>query len=388
MARLGDARLARTATETLDFVARELRGPEGGFYSALDADSEGVEGKFYVWTLDELRAALPGAADLDATVAWTGATAHGNFEGANVLEGRGPEPPPEQRERIRAALYAARAPRVRPGLDDKRLTAWNALAIAAFADAGAALGRDDYLDVARTAARFVLDELRGPDGRLLRTWKDGRARLNAYLEDHAFLLEALLVLYEATFEPRWFAAARSLGDEILARFADGEHGGFFATAVDHEALLVRRKDLEDHPIPSGSSSAAYGLLRLAALTGEHRYEDAAVGHLRLVRDIAPRHPTAFAHCLRALDFHLRPTREVALAGDAGGVAPLAAAVRERLRPDVVLAGPPDDGAVVALMEGRVPVDGGAAAYVCEGFACRMPVTTPAQLRALLGDPSA
>jgi len=376
-----NAILRRTAEETLDFLLRELRGPEGGFYSALDADSEGVEGKFYVWQLDELRAALP-ADDFVAAVAWTGATKVGNWEGTNVLEARGIEPEPAQRDRIRAALYAFRAPRVRPGLDDKRLTSWNALAIAAFADAGAVLERADYLDAARTAARFLLTELRAEDGRMLRTWKDGRAHLNGYLEDHAFLLEALIVLYEATFEPEWLAAARDMAAQILTRFADPERGGFFSTASDHEALVARRKDLEDAPIPAGASSAAYGLLRLAALTGEHAYEEAAVGHLRLLHELAPQHPTAFGHLLRALDFHLSPTREVALAGAPEDVAPLARAVRERLRPHLVLAGGPADPAV-PLMQGREPVDGQAAAYVCERFACQRPVTSADDLRALL-----
>jgi len=373
----GDALLLRTCVETLDFLARELRGPEGGFYSALDADSEGVEGKFYVWSLEELQTLL--GPDAAAAIAWFGATFRGNFEGSNIAEARGPEPTAAQRERIRSTLLAARAERVRPGLDDKRLTSWNALAITAFADAGAVLERDDYLDVARGAADFVLRDLRGEDGRLLRTWKDGRGRLNAYLEDHAFLLEALIVLYEATFDSRWFIEARAIADQILERFADEERGGFFSTATDHERLVARRKDLEDAPIPSGASSAAYGLLRLAALTGEHRYEAAAEGHLQLLHEIAPRHPTAFGHLLQALDFHLTPTREIAIAGD--DPAALVRVVRERLRPHVVLAGGAGDG--VPLMEGRTPVDETTAAYVCERFACRQPVTEPEDLRALI-----
>jgi uncharacterized protein len=379
----GDPAFRRVCEETLTFMARDLRGPEGGFLSALDADSEGVEGKFYVWTVAELRAVL--GDDADAAIAWFGATEQGNFvdphhpaPGWNVLEGRGPEPPADQRERIRARLLEVRSGRVWPGLDDKRLAAWNGLAIHAFAEAGAVLGREDLLDVARGAATFVLAALRDADGVLLRTWKDGEAKLNAYLEDHAFLLEALLALYEATFEPRWFAEARMLADTILARFGDPDAGGFFATSIDHEQLVVRRKDIEDTPIPSGSSSAAVGLLRLAALTGEASYEDAAVSHLRLVADLVGRHPQAFAYALLALDLHVGAAGEVALAGDAAGVAALAAVVREQLRPGLVLAGPPGDG--VALMEGREPVDGRAAAYVCERFACRLPVTDPAALR--------
>jgi uncharacterized protein YyaL (SSP411 family) len=378
----GDVVLRRTAQETLDWALREMRAPEGGFYSALDADSEGVEGRFYVWTVDALRAAL--GDDADAAIAWFGATERGNFEGANVLESRGPEPPQEQRERIRATLLAARAQRVRPGLDDKRLTAWNALMIAALADAGAVLGREDYLDAARGAAAFVLEQMRTPDGRLLRSFNAGTARLGAYLEDHAFLLEALLVLYEATFEERWFVEARSLADTIIARFGDRERGGFFSTADDHEMLIARRKDLEDSPIPSGGSAAALGLLRLAGLTGEHAYEEQAAGQLALLHEVAVRHPGAFGHLLQALDFYLAPRREVALAGDRAGVAALAAVVREAPRPHLVLAAGPGEGpTAVALMEQRTPVEGRAAAYVCERFSCRRPVTEPDELRSAL-----
>jgi uncharacterized protein YyaL (SSP411 family) len=384
----GDAVLRRTAEETLDWALRELRMPDGGFAGALDADSEGVEGKFYVWTIDELRDALgDDPADADAAIAWLGATAEGNVPGepgANVLESRGPEPPAQQRERIRTRLLEVRAQRVRPGLDDKRLASWNALMIGALADAGAVLERDDLLEAARDTASFVLERMRTPEGRLLRTFNAGHARLNAYLEDHAFLLEALLTLSEATFEERWFSEARALGDTLLERFADPERGGFFSTSSDHEQLLARRKDLEDAPIPSGGSAAALGLLRLGALTGEHRYEEAAVGQLRLLHELAPQHPTAFGHFLQALDFHLAPTREVALAGDRAGVAALARVVRERLRPHVVLAAAPDGApSAVPLLEGRGPVDGHAAAYVCERFACLRPVTTPGELRELL-----
>src|SRR5712692_2458299 len=371
----GDPALRRTCEETLDFMLRELRGPEGGFASALDADSEGVEGRYYVWTLDELRVELGDLAD-DA-IASFGASERGNFEGSNVLEARGPEP--AARDEIRRRLVAARERRVRPGLDDKRLTAWNALAIAALADAGAGLNRPDYVEAAAACADFVLRDLRDARGRLLRTYKDGRARLNAYLEDHAFLLEALLVLYEATFDPRWFGEARAVADTILARFGDPDNGGFFSTSDDHEALLTRRKDLEDTPIPSGASSAAFGLLRLAALTGEHAYERAAVSQLRLVHELAPRHPLAFGHLLAAIDFYASPTREVALVGPDRGA--LERVVRGAFRPHIVLAGGEQDG--VPLLDGRAPVAGRATAYVCEHFACRRPVTKPAELAALL-----
>ncbi len=376
----GDPVLRRTAEETLDWALREMRGPEGAFFSALDADSEGVEGKFYVWTLDELRDVL--GDDADVAIAWFGATERGNFEGANVLESRGPEPEPEVRERIRAALLAAREQRVRPGLDDKRLTAWNALMIRSLAEAGAVLERPEYLDAARRAAAFVLDEMRDADGRLLRTYNAGEAKLNAYLEDHAFLLEALISLYEATFEPRWLHAARELADETIERFGDPENGGFFQTASDHERLVTRRKEIDDAPIPSGQSSAAFGLLRLAALTGEARYEEQATSVMRLFAGFLRRAPLAFGHLLQAIDFHLGPVREVALVGE--DTSALALVVRAKFRPHVVVAGGDGvDAAGVPLLEGRTPVDGRAAAYVCERFSCRAPVTEPAELAALL-----
>ncbi|MCW3010262.1 MAG: thioredoxin protein, partial [Solirubrobacterales bacterium] len=343
----GDAAFRRTCEETLDWLLRDLRAEEGGFMSALDADSEGVEGRFYVWTLAELENAL--GEDAAEAIRWFGATAEGNFvdphhppepgaPGLNVLEDRGPRPDAATVARIRARLREVREARVWPGLDDKRLAAWNALAISAFADAGAVLGRPDYLDAARAAADFVLGRMRDADGRLLRTFNAGEARLGAYLEDHAFLLEALVHLYEATFEPRWFTEARALADTLLERFEDPEHGGFFSTASDHEALFTRRKDLEDMPIPAGGSSAALGLLRLAALTGEHRYAAAADGQLQLLHELAIRHPGAFGHLLQALDERTRPRREVAIVGPADGRAALVAVVREALRPGVVLAG--------------------------------------------------
>lgn len=359
----------RVAEETLDWALREMRAPEGGFYSALDADSEGEEGKFYVWALDELP---------EEARDYFGATEGGNFEGRNILT-RGRVEPDNLAE-IRARLYETRSKRVWPGLDDKRLASWNALMISALAEAGAVLERDEYLDAARGAADFVLGEMRDGGGRLLRTWKDGRGRLNAYLEDHAYLVEALLTLYEATFEPRWFTAARELADTMIERFEDPDGGGFFETSSDHEELLTRRKDLEDNPIPAGNSSAAYGLLRLAALTGEHEYERRAEGILQLLHELAPRHPQAFAHVLQALDFHLAPVKEVALAGEE--LLPLARVVRSAFRPHIVLAGGEPDG--VPLLEGREPVNGQAAAYVCEHFACQRPVTEPQELAALLG----
>jgi uncharacterized protein len=373
----GDDLFRRIACETLDWALREMRAEEGGFYSAIDADSEGVEGKFYVWTIAELRDVL--GPDADAAIEYFGATERGNFEGANILT-RGQQEP-ERLDEIRRRLYDARSKRPWPGIDDKRLAAWNALMVSALAEAGAVLGRADYLEAAAACADFLLRELRDADGRLLRTYKDGRARLNAYLEDHAFLIEALITLYEASFDPRWFRAARELADTAIERFGDEDRGGFFETSVDHERLVARRKDLEDSPIPAGNSSAAYGLLRLARLTGEHEYERRAVGVFRLLHRFAVAHPQGFGHLVQAMDFHFAPVREVALAGD--DTDELARVVRSRFRPHLVLAGGEPDG--VPLLEGRMPVDGRAAAYVCERFACQRPVTEPAELEALLTD---
>jgi uncharacterized protein len=318
----GDAHLRDVCIDTLEWVLREMRGPEGGFYSALDADSEGVEGRFYVWSIDQLREAL--GEDAGAASAWLGVTEQGNFEdgaggvqssqpGLNVLTDRGPRPQKASAERIRATLLAARAQRVRPALDDKRLTSWNALTITALAEAGAALGEPRYLDAAITCAEFLQTQMRDHRGRLLRSYNHDQAKLDAYLEDHAFLLEALIALFEATCEERWFHQATALADEMIARFADPDKGGFFSTASDGEALIARRKDLEDSPIPSGSSSASVGLLRLAQLTSNDEYKRHALGALALVAEIIPRHPTAFGHMLQALHWQLAPARAIACA---------------------------------------------------------------------------
>jgi uncharacterized protein len=324
----GEEPLLEVCRDTLDWALREMRGPEGGFYSALDADSDGVEGKFYVWTIAELSDALD--EDAQAAIAWFGATEHGNFageggpqspaEGLNVLQGTGQRPDEATQARIRARLLEVRESRVRPGLDDKRLTSWNALMIVALAETGAALRGargDRYLEEAVMCADFILRDLRvgwaGSEKRLLRTYNNGEAKLDGYLEDHAFLLEALLALFEATCDERWFTEATTLADTLIARFADRENGGFYTTAVDAEALIARRKDLEDSPIPAGGSSAAMGLLRLSELTGEGEYERQGLSVLALLGDIAPRHPTAFGHLLQVLHWHLSPARPIACA---------------------------------------------------------------------------
>jgi uncharacterized protein YyaL (SSP411 family) len=317
----GEERLREVCIDTLEWALREMRGPEGGFYSALDADSEGVEGRFYVWRERELRQLLGG--DAAQAIAWLGVTEQGNFSdphhpepGLNVLTDRGPAPEAQARERIRSRLLDARASRVRPGLDDKRLTSWNALMVSALADAGGALDGEDgrrYIDAAAACADFLLGQMRDERGHLLRSYNLGRAKIEAYLEDHAFLLEALLALFEASCQERWLEEATALAEEMIARFADPELGGFFSTAADGERLIARRKDLEDTPIPAGASSAALGLLRLSQLTGEQEYERRSTSVLRLVYEIAPRYPSTFGHALQAFHWHFSPARPIACA---------------------------------------------------------------------------
>ncbi|MCW3026279.1 MAG: thioredoxin protein [Solirubrobacterales bacterium] len=311
-----DGRLLEVARDTLDWALHEMRGPEGGFYSALDADSEGVEGRYYVWTVGELKEVL--GDDAEAAIAWLGADEDGNFldphhpaPGLNVLQDRGPRPDEHTRERTRSRLLQARNQRTRPALDDKRLTSWNALMISALADAGAALQEPRYLDAALACAEFLLRDLRDDAGHLLRTYNHGQAKIDAYLEDHAFLLEALITLFEASCEARWLEQATNLADTMIARFADSDQGGFFSTASDGEALIARRKDIDDSPIQSGASSSAMGLLRLGQLTGDGEYERHAVSVLRLLHEIAPRHPGAFGHLLQAMHWQLAPARPIA-----------------------------------------------------------------------------
>ena len=383
---LGHERYRRIAEETLDWMLAEMRDPAGGFYASLDADSEGEEGLFYTWTVDELREVLGDRADL--AIETFGVTAEGNFEGRSVLHFPRESPPGSlgpDLEAIRAELLAVRAGRVRPALDDKVILSWNALAISALSEAGAVLDRGDYLEAAERCAEFVWSEMRDPQGSLLRSWRKGDARLNAYLEDHAFLLEALLTLYQANFSGSIFNRAQGLAETMIDRFADPDRGGFFTTSHDHETLIARRKDVGDHPIPSGSASAALGLLRLSALTGESHYLRQAEGVLKLLAPATARQPDAFGHLLQALDVYLSPAGEVALispeedeAGDS--LAPLLEVFRERYRPRVVIAAGPEGTKTPALLKDRKAVGKEAASYVCENFTCHAPSTDPEAFR--------
>ncbi len=385
----------RVAEETLDYLLREMTDPTGGFYSSRDADSEGVEGKFFVWTSDESHEILGDEAALFSDA--YGVTERGNFEEKNILHvaqkfqslaeryGVAPDEIEARLARARRALFIRREERVRPGLDDKVLVAWNGLALAAFADAARAFGQSDYRRAAEANAAFILREMQTPERRLLRAWRGGRARLNAYLEDYANFIEGLLALYETTFDARWFVEARRLADEMIAHFRDPA-GGFFDTSDDHETLVVRPKDLQDNATPSGNAMAATVLLRLAALTGESRYREVAEEALRLVQPLVGTYPTAFAQWLSALDFALSRPKEIAIVGDPAGLdtRKLIETVSGAYRPSQVVAvGRPEESSPVPLLEGRVPLNGRATAFVCEHFACRLPVTDPEELAALL-----
>ena len=377
----GDPECRRVCEETLDYILREMTDPSGGFYSAQDADSEGHEGKFFVWTPEEIGEVL-GSAAADASAYW-GVDRGPNFEGQNILYVAG-EPDPARIARARAALFEARERRIHPGRDDKVLASWNGLAALAFAEAGRALGREDYVRAAVRNVEFVLGAMRR-DGRLLRTWKGGVAKLLGYLEDHAMVVNALLSVWEATFERRWLDAARALADEMLRLFWSDEVEGFYDTGVDHEQLIVRPRNLFDNAVPCGSSVAIEVLLRLAVLTGDDTYEQKALRALRPIGDLMGRYPSGFGRFLCALDFHLGPVVEVALVAPAAGDG-LGALVNEvfgRYLPNRVVTGMVSgDGAGAAgipLLQGREAVGGKATAYVCRNYACELPVTDRAEL---------
>jgi uncharacterized protein len=390
---LGHARYRQVLDETVGYVLRDLRHPEGGFFSAEDADSEGEEGRFYVWTPDQVVEALDGDRHLaDEVMAFYGVTPGGNFEGRTILNrnhARGPGGAdlsrPPRIEGARARLFAAREHRVRPGLDDKVLTEWNGLMLAALAEAAAATGRRDWLDAAVGTGEFLLRSLRREDGRWLRSWqadghaprshgRSGRARHLGYAADHAALVDAFVRLAEATGQARWLDAARSTADALLGLFWDEDRGGLFTTGSDAERLVARNKDLMDNATPSANSLAAVALLRLAALTGEERYRDGADRILRLAGPLATRHPTAFGQLLAAVDLAVNGIDEVVVAGDRSD---LVQVVHGRFLPVAVLAW--GERYASPLWEGR---DDGRA-YVCRNYACRLPAEDPEVLVAQL-----
>jgi uncharacterized protein YyaL (SSP411 family) len=375
----------RTITEEiLDYVMREMLDPQGGFYSTQDADSEGEEGKFFVWMPGEIRGVLGDEAD--AFMAAYGVTPGGNWEGKNILEFVGDM---EQRPALgeaRRKLFEAREERIHPGRDEKVLTSWNGLMLAAFAEAAWALDCDDYRMIAKRNAEFLLRELREGNSRLLRTWKDGEAKLNGYLEDYACLIEGLLELYQTTFEPRWFVAAQELAETMMEHFPAPE-GGFFDTSDDHETLIARPRDLQDNATPSGNAMAVTALLKLAGFTNDLRYVDIAHQVLAQTQPMMGQYPLGFGQWLQALAYALSEPREIAIVGDpdSADTQALLSVVRNGYRRfQVVALGAPDaQSPAVPLLHDRGLMDGHAAAYVCRGFACQAPVTDRGALQSLL-----
>jgi uncharacterized protein YyaL (SSP411 family) len=390
----------RIAEEIYDYILREMTGPEGGFYSTTDADSEGEEGKFFVWYNEELYDLLD-EEDADIAIEYWGMTPGGNFEGHNILHVPNEDSLAADRldisedhlharlAAIKDKLYAVRTQRVHPGLDDKMLTAWNGMMLASLAEAARVLERDDYRTAALRCGEFLLREMLTPEGRLLRTYKNGEVKINGYLEDYANLIDGLLELYQATFEPRWFTTARKLADHVLAHFA-AEDGGFFDTSDDHEALIVRPRNVQDNATPSGSGMMARQLLRLAAYTGDARYDQSAESSLRLLSEAMRQYPQAFGESLSALDMLVSGHQEVALIGAADDerTRELLHIVNDIYRPNVITALSETDVAGegdIPLLSQRVMREGLPTVYVCRNFVCAMPVTEPNAMRKLLDE---
>ena len=399
----GDAFFRRIAEETLGYVKREMTDESGAFYSTQDADSEGVEGKFFVWDKEEVENLL-GPEDARLFSAYYDVTVDGNFEERNILNVERPldevvreqnvpaEKLHEVIERGRGILFTERERRIKPGRDEKVITAWNGLMLEAFAEAAAVLGREDYRETAERNAEFILQSLM-KDGLLLHVYKDGSAKHVGFLDDYAYVASALVTLYETTGSLRWLEEARRLADKMVEEFWDEEGGGFFYNGRSGEKLIVRNKDYFDNATPSGNSVAAECLLRLSVLTGDEGYSRKAVNVLRLVRDAVERYPSAFGYALGAMDFYLSTPKEVVIVSTAHGsgddARSLAREVWTRHLPNKVLVQASEADAraaeLIPLLRERTAVGGRATAYVCEHYACRQPVSTPEELAMQLAD---
>ncbi|QQS41586.1 MAG: thioredoxin domain-containing protein [Acidobacteriota bacterium] len=388
----GDAFYERIARETLDYVLREMTDKSGGFYSAQDADSEGVEGKFFVWTPEEVDQVL-GEGPGKAFRAFYDVTEEGNFEGKSILRVTkalaetadelkiGEKELAETLDDGRKKLFEHREKRIKPFRDEKVLTAWNGLMLAAFAEAAFVLKDEKYLSAAKKNADFLLAEMFDSED-LLRTWKDGKAKLKAYIEDYANLADGLIELYQAGGEEKYLEAAKSLAEEMIAKYWDEDGGGFYFTASDHEELVVRTKDFNDNATPSGNSAAADVLLRLSKIYGDERFDRYARTVLRLVAPQVRRYPGAFGRAIAAMEFALGKVREIVIVGEgdaeiedvlASEYLPLKVVVRSK--------GPSDS---LPLLSGRDTKDGRTTVYVCENSTCRLPVNDADGLRSELG----
>lgn len=390
----------RVAEEILEYVMRDLTERSGGFFSSEDADSEGVEGKFYVWTKAEVLEIL-GEAEGEIFCEFYDITESGNFEHGNSII-NSPHNLENFAERKNLAvedlhkiftsgkkkLFYVREERVRPGLDNKVLTAWNGLMLTAFAEAANILGRDDYRAVAERNANFILEHLT-KDGRLLRTYKDGKAKLNGYVEDYAYTIEGLIALYEATFELNYFNQAKSLADKMIELFWDDEEEGFFFTSSDHEELLTRTKDYFDNAIPSANSVAALVLQKLSILTADMSYQKYALSILRIAKQFMSRYPNAFGFMLCSLDFYLSEPKEIAIIGSADSheIRLFIEEIYRRFIPNKVVAasesGKTPAAEIIKLLAEKTAVAGNPAVYVCRNFACLAPATTTEELSARL-----
>ena len=395
-------RYRQVAEETLEYIVRDMTNPRGGFYSSEDADSEGEEGKFYTWTPNEVIDVL-GQETGRIVADYFGVTREGNFEhGKTILTARWDSPEAFAAERsIDAAaarsainrgkneLFYARERRVRPGRDDKTLTAWNGLMLSAFAEAANILDRDDYRQIAVRNADFILNNMM-LDGRLLRTYRDGEAKLGAYLEDYAFVIEGLLSVYEATFDTAYFDHAHRLVDKVIELFSDESEPGFYFTSVEHEELITRMKEFYDNAIPSGNSTMALALLKLSLMTGETVLQRPALGILRMMQQSMARMPSGFGYLLCSLDLYLSEPKEVALVGDPGSheIRLFVKEVFSRYLPNKVIAsskeGDPSAAESIGLLRGKSAIDGRPTAYVCRDYVCLAPVTTPEELAVQLG----
>ncbi len=396
----GEAQYAQVVRETLDYVLRDMTDPAGGFYSSEDADSEGVEGKFYTWTPAQLSEVLDeNAATIFAKV--YDVSAEGNFEHTNILNlhktidqqakllGREPAELRRELAESRAKLFAAREKRVHPHKDDKVLVAWNGLMIEALAAAGAVLGEPKYLAAAEKAADFLLAELRDAEGRLLHTWRHGNAKVPAYLDDYTYLANGLIALYEATFVAPYLEQAIQLMEVVLARFADAGQGGFYFTADDQEKLLVRNKDFTDNAVPSGNAMAAYALVKLGKLTGNEKYLDAATQTVEAAADLVKRYPSATAQTLLAVDLLVGPTYEMVLATDLKDEESrkVLAELQSRFLPNKVLAMANEESlrVVAELLRGKEMLGAAPTLYICEGFTCQAPAQGKVEILHTLDD---
>jgi uncharacterized protein YyaL (SSP411 family) len=389
----------RIATEVLDYVLREMTSPEGAFWSATDADSEGEEGKFFVWTPAEVRNAV-GEEMAPLVLAYYDISEHGNWEGKSIPNtpellatvaqrfGLTAEQAESRLTRANAALYAFRARRVPPGLDDKVITSWNGLMIAALATGARILGASHYRDAAVRAASWLLGALRSPDGGLLRSWRAGTAHLDAYLEDYAFLADGLVSLYEAGADERWLVEARALVEQVRTRFR-AEDGGFYSTSDGHEALMLRPREGHDGATPAGNAMAALALIRLSWHLDEPALRDEGRRALEAFGAVLMQQPIGFATSLLALDFVQRGPAELALIGAPGDprTVALERALAKNFVPCAIVGhhDPTTGPTALPLLKDKSLVDGAPALYVCRDYACRRPVTDPAEVpQALAG----